>query len=120
MAGLALGLGGPLGRELEALDGVDLDGDPGLLAEDVGLPSELIVRGRDEMIVAEEAQLALLREGRRAAHECGGTDGGCSGEELPAGHPSHGISPLRCEASVVVRSVGLAVGMTSFRRSLAG
>src|SRR3979490_157401 len=29
-------------------------------------------------------------------------------------------SPLRCEASVVLRDVGLAVGSTSFRRRLAG
>jgi hypothetical protein len=43
--GLALGLGRALGWQLQAVDGVDLDRDAGLLAEGLGLPSELLVGG---------------------------------------------------------------------------
>ncbi len=66
MAGLALGLGGALGRQLQAVDGVDFDREPRLLAERLGLPAQLLVRGRHEVVGAEERELALLSMGRSA------------------------------------------------------
>ena len=61
VAGLRLRLGRALGRQLQPGDGIHPHGDPRLLAEHLRLPPQLVVRGRHEMVVAQERQLPLLR-----------------------------------------------------------
>ena len=100
VAGLALGLGGPLGRELEALDGVDLDGDPRLLAEELGLPAQFIVRGRDEMIVAE----------RLSSRFCA----------YAGARPSSTVAPTADVVARKVRRVILRMAFSSPMRSFGG
>ena len=75
MAGLGLGLGGALGRHLQVGDGVHAHGDTGLLAEHLGLPAQLVVGGGHEVVRAEEGQLTLLGESRRAIERQNGPGG---------------------------------------------
>src|SRR5207247_482083 len=94
VAGLALGLGGALGRQLQALDGVDFDRETGLLAEHLGLPSELVVGGRNEVIGAQERELALLGVGGRAIQQYRGAGHGRSEKEVAARRSSPGSAPV--------------------------
>ena len=90
VSGLALGLGRALGRELETLDGVQLDRDAGLFAEGLGLAAQLIVGRGNEVTPAEEGELAALGECRSAFEGEGGPCPGRSTNELPARELSHG------------------------------
>ena len=90
VSGLALGLGCALGRELETLDGVQLDRDAGLFAEGLGLAPQLIVGRGNEVTAAEEGELAALGECRSAIEGEGGPCPGRSTNELPARELSHG------------------------------
>src|SRR5437773_6339060 len=94
VAGLALGLGGALGRQLQALDGVDFDRETGLLAEHLGLPSELVVGGRNEVVGAQERELALLGVGGSAIQQYRGAGHGRREKEVAARRSSHGSTPL--------------------------
>ena len=102
--GLALGLGRALGRELKSLYRVQLDRDAGLLAEGLGLPSQLIVGRGDEVAAAEERDLAALGECRGTAKSQGGARPGGGTNELPPCHLSHGrtssVGRLRSRRSV--------------------
>src|SRR5262249_55345713 len=90
VAGLRLGLRRELRGELQMRDGIDADGDAGLLAEHLGLSAELVIRGGNEVVPGQEGELAFLSVGRRLAEgEPGGHPGGRTGalvEKLPTSH----------------------------------
>ena len=93
MARLRLRLRRDLGRQLQVRDRVHAHGDAGLLAEGLGLPAELVVGGRDEVVPREEGQLALLGEGGSAIEGGEREAGDCAGRGLqeaattdPSGH----------------------------------
>src|SRR5207247_9903474 len=83
-----------LRRKLHALDGCDFDREPGLLAEHLGLPSELVVGGRNEVIGAQERELALLGVGGSAIQQYRGAGHGRREKEVAARRSSHGSTPL--------------------------
>ena len=97
VAGLGLGLGRPLGRQLQMRDRVHADLAVRQLAERLGLLPELVVGGRDEVIPAEERQLTLLGEGgrfakRKPGRHANGRAGG-SAHELTTRSGSHRKTP---------------------------
>src|SRR5262245_34400476 len=80
VARLHLRLGRSLGGQLQVGDGVDPHGDTRLLAEYLGLTAQLVVGGGNEVVPAEERQLALLGErGRTPEGQPGRHAGGCAG-----------------------------------------
>ncbi len=80
VARLRLGLGRDLGRHLQMRHGVDAHRAVVGLAEGLRLLAELVVRGGDEVVPAEEGQLPLLGvRGRLAESEPGGHPGGGAG-----------------------------------------
>ena len=89
---LGLGLGGDLGRHLQVGHGVHAHRAVVGLAEGLCLLSELVVRGRNEVVPGQERQLPLLGEGGRLAkgeprgHAGGGAGG--RGKELASGGAS--------------------------------
>jgi len=94
VTGLRRGLCRALGEQLWGLDGVDAHSHSGLLAEDLGLPLQLIVGRGNEVVEREERQLPLLGHSRRAIEREGRRpderDRG-SFEEAPArDHSVHG------------------------------
>src|SRR5713101_2135400 len=63
VARLRRDLGRALREQLREGDRVDAHRHPGLLTKDLGLPPQLVVGRRDEVVAREERQLALLGEG---------------------------------------------------------
>ena len=93
VARLRLGLRRYLRRHLEVRDRVHADLAARQLAEGLGLPPELVVGDRNEVIPAEERQLTLLGErGSFAERQPGryaGSRAGGSAQELTTRSGSH-------------------------------
>ena len=94
---LRLRLGGELGRHLQVGDRVDAHRAVGQLPERLRLLAQLVVGGRDEVIPAEERQLALLGERRRPAEgeprRHAGRAPGCGAEEITTRRCPHRAPP---------------------------
>ena len=114
VAGLRLGLGRDLGRHLQVGHGVDAHRAVVGLAEGLRLLAELVVGGGDEVVPAEEGQLALLRvRGGLAESEPGGHPGGGAGggtEESTSRNTAgsglvHGGPPLGGRSRAIARTL---------------